>query len=815
MTATVIDGAGAGTLTAPAAGSGTGPATAPVRRMLWRLAPAEPPRTGRSLRGRRAVVIGGDEETAARVGAALRERGVALVEVPAGAPGAGPGTAPAAGPDLPDIVVDLTVADRVTSPGGRHWREALLRTFTVLRHCYDDWSAETSADRLTYLAVSYLGGGMGHHPEDDVAQPLGGLWAGLAKSLHRELPNCSARVLDIGLDDLALLPELIAEELSLPGLTEIGRRDGRRWVLTPEAVPAGAPKLRWTAEDTLLVSGGGRGIGMALARELTREFGLRVVVTGRAALPPEESWPELTPEALRRRRDELWAEHRGGRPVADIRREITRTEATWELVGNLVSARAEGLRLDYRACDFTDPASVRGLVAEFPDLTGVIHNAGVDTPTRLPNKSDAEITAVVATKVDSFLHLWDAVRELPLKVFCTVGSLTGRLGGMVGQLDYAAANEALARLGLWAQREVDFPVMTLAWPTWDRLGLVANFGASLRYMAAMDVADGLAHWRSELLAGSRGEVSFVGPLGRALSPTQAVGYPVVPRLPGYEATYPKIFHLGTVLEYQPHMGFVSEVDFSGDELAAVGDFLVHGEPALPVSLLVESAVRGAEWVTPEHLPELVLLSVEGLSVPLELLRCAGGRVRLRREVIGFEQDGRWVAEVTFRPAGGGPAARMRLLYREAGAGEDAPAAQGPPVAQARPDAAAGPEVTVWGAAPTPDWRGLVVPLSRWEPQGAELVVAEVRRTPSADLWAVPRPPACAVPVAVLENVLRAAVGRGVAWSGSSGRLDVARILLRGTEGDRTRITGDPRLDVWRAVDALSGEPVAVVSGLSG
>ena len=45
---------------------------------------------------------------------------------------------------------------------------------------------------------------------------------------------------------------------------------------------------------------------------------------------------------------------------------------------------------------------------------------------------------------------------------------TGRLGGMVGQLEYAAANEALARLGRWADRLAGYPVMTLAWPTWDR-----------------------------------------------------------------------------------------------------------------------------------------------------------------------------------------------------------------------------------------------------------------------------------------------------------------------------------------------------------
>ncbi len=783
-----------------AAEAAPGPSTAPVRRMLWRLAPAEPPPAGRSLRGRRVAVIGGDPRTAELVGAALRERGAQLVQVPQA---------------VPDIVVDLALADRLTATGGRRWQEALLRTFGVLRHCYQEWSTETSADRLTYLVVSYLGGGMGYHPADDIAQPLGGLWAGLAKSLHRELPNCMTRILDIALDDLPLLPELVAEELCLPGLSEIGRRDGRRWVLTPQAVPVAAPAVRWTAGDTVLISGGGRGIGMALARELTREFGLRVVVTGRAELPPEESWPELTAQALQQRRAELWAQHREGRPVADIRREITRTEATWEVVGHLLAARAQGLRLDYRACDFTDPGAVRELVGQLPGLTGVIHNAGVDTPTRLPNKSDAEIALVVATKVDAFLHLLDAVRELPLKVFCTVGSLTGRLGGMVGQLDYAAANEGLARLGLWAQREVAFPVMTLAWPTWDRLGLVANFSASLRYMAAMDVGEGLRHWRSELLAGSAGEITFVGPLGRALDPVQALSYPVVPQLPGFEETFPKIFHLGTVLEYQPHSRLASVVELDPDHTPAIGDFLVHGEPALPVSLLLESAVRGAQWVTPEHLPELVLLSVEELSVPLALLRPERGRVRLHREVRGFQRDGQWVAEVAFRAAEDGPVARMRLRYRESGAEPDPAARRGPqppPPAEAGQPAA---DATVWSAAPSLAWRGLVIPMARWTAEGTDKILAEVRRSPSGDLWTVPEPPLCAVPVAALENILHAAVGRGVGWSGSSGRLSVARIELRGPEGERALIAGDPALGVWRVTDAASGSPVAVVTGLVG
>ncbi|MFD0383274.1 KR domain-containing protein [Streptomyces stramineus] len=784
---------------APATGSEATEAdgTEPVHRMLWRLAPAGAARPAVRSLGRTVVVVADDSDVADRVRAALRARGAEVADAPART-GAGTPRGP-----VPDTIVDLTLAEPFAPGEQGQWHDALLRTFAVLRHCYAQWSAETAADRLTYLAVTYLGGGMGYHPDDDLAQPLGGLWAGLAKTLHRELPNCAARVLDVPLADAGRLPELVADELGLGGLSEIGHRDGHRWTLTPEAAGPGPATLSFDASDTLLMSGGGRGIGMALARRLAAEHGMRVVVTGRAALPAPETWEDLTPEALRERRRALWAQHRDGRPVTEIRRDIARAESTWELVGNLLRARADGLRIEYRSCDVTDREQVEALVAALPGLTAVIHNAGVDRPVRLPGKSDADIAAVVGTKVDAFLHLFRAVRERELKVFCTVGSLTGRLGGMVGQFDYAAANECLARLGLWAGRQASFPVMTLAWPTWARLGLIANFEASLRYMAAMGVADGLAHWHAELLAGTRGEISFVGPLGQALDPVQAVSYPVAECLPGFSDTYPKIFHLGAPAYFRAHERLVSMVEFDPDTTPAVGDFTVHGEPAVPVGLLLENAVRGAEWIVPEHLPRQVLLAVEDLSVPWALLRAgADGRIRLRREVRGADVDGRWCVEVTFHRAGCEQSGRVRLVFGSPGG----------PAGTGAPQSAVGPsgEATLFTGAPVLEWRGLAVPLAAWRQEGAHRIVTEVGSCHPGDLWAVPQPPPCAVPVAAIENIVRAVSERIPGLPCTPDPLTVHRISVCGPVPARTRIAVDPALGVWRITDAATGALVAVL-----
>ncbi|MEE4593558.1 SDR family NAD(P)-dependent oxidoreductase [Streptomyces sp. DSM 41524] len=776
----------------------------PVTRMVWRLTelprPAGPhPR----LAGLRVLLIGGEEDIAAGVERELKGHGALVRREPEG-------------PGPVDAVVDLTVGraydpDRAPSAGA--WRRALTETVTALRGVYDDWAAETAADRLCYLAVSYLGGGMGQHPRDGLEQPLGGIWAGLAKTLHREFPNVAARVVDIDLAASAELPGIVAAELGRrTGEIEVGYRDGRRYTLTPEDRPVAAPALTLGPEDTVLISGGGRGIGWELARSLAARHGVRVVVTGREPFPSgDEPWFGVDEAGWKAYEKRIWAGRAKGESPAVVRGRLARTRRLWELATHLTSARREGLRIEYARCDFTDRAQVRELIRredalEGGRLAGVVHNAGVDTSARLPKKTDEEILRTVEVKIEGFLNVFEEVRGRDLKFFCSVGSLTGRLGGMVGQLEYAAANDGLARLGQWAARRAAFPVMTLAWPTWDRIGLIANFAATLRYMAAIDVADGLERWRAELLAGSEGEVTFVGPLGKAIDPGQAIGYPVVPALPGFAAAYPKVFHLGEVTSYQPHARLTARVVIDPEHTPALGDFRVDGAPALPPSLLLENALRAAEWIVPEDFPALRAGALEEIVVPLALLRLDGPAIRLVREIRGVREGHDWIVEVRYRHEGAadGPEASLRIVH-ETGA----PRPPAPP----RPDV---PQTTTLRSGPPfLHWRGAVVPLSAWTTGPAGRLVAEVPRCLPVDLWATPYVPGTALPVAALENVVRRCTTQGDGLSVTADPLVLGRIAPHSAERGPTRVEGDPLLGVWRITDADSGEPVATVSGLSG
>ncbi|MDT0443028.1 KR domain-containing protein [Streptomyces johnsoniae] len=775
-------------------------AVRPVSRLIWRLTglpplPTPDPDAATRLAGRRVLLINGAPETGAAVERALTGHGALVRRGHDGTP--------------VDAIVDLTMEGTPPEQPAGAWRDALTETVTALRGVYDDWAGESAADRLFYLAVTHLGGGMGQHPDDDPAQPLGGVWAGLAKTLHREFPNCNARVVDVDDAAHADLPAVVAAELGRRGPIEVGRRGGDRLTLTPTEETAGSPAVHLRPGDTVLISGGARGIGWWLARELAQRDGVSVVVTGREPPPSaDDPWSGLDEQGWRDFERQTWRGRPPAAPPGRIRDDLARAHRRWEVATHLAAAAREGLPIAYAQCDITDPAQVRDLVRrQGARLAGVIHNAGVDSAVRLPRTTDEEFLRTVGTKIDGFLHLFEEVRHLPLKFFCSVGSLSGRLGGMVGQVAYAAANDGLARLGTWAARRAGFPVMTLAWPTWDRVGLIANFTAALRYMSALGVADGLARWRGELLAGSRGEVTFVGPLGRAINPAQVTGYPMVPVLPGYATTFPRVFHLGTVSAFTPHSRLTSTVAFDLDRVPAAGDFRVDGVPAVPLSMLLESAARGGEWVVPQDYPALRLTRIEDVVVPVGLLRLDGPRGTLLREARGGYEGGDWVVRVRFRRAGDatgtGPEANVRLVY-----GDGGPAAPAALPAE--------PRTTTWSSGrPRLLWRSAVVPLCAWTRDVNGRHVAEVAPCAPGDLWVTPHEVPVVVPVAPLENLLRLWAGQGGPLTATSDPLVIGQLTLHAAERGPSRIEGDAAVGVWRVSRAHTGEPVMTVHGPPG
>ncbi|MFI7709069.1 SDR family NAD(P)-dependent oxidoreductase [Nonomuraea sp. NPDC049480] len=716
----------------------TGSFVRPVRRMVWEPVPHPLPQP--SLVERRLLVIGSDAELAGKVASGL------------GADLCAPGHEPER--DDWDGIVDLNVTGIPFRLDGVEWRDALARTTRMVQRRYGSWRAESRADRCCYVAVTAMGGLMGYH-DGPIDSPLGGIWAGFAKCLPRELPNLAVKVLDVDSTDPDGLAGLLAAELSAWDLFEIGYRRGVRHALTALPSPEPPPRLDLGSGDVVLISGGARGVGFALARGLAERFGCRVVVTGRDELPAADwlSMPDDRYAALRRSRI---AAARTADELRKVRATLKRESELRQVGVNLAAAERDGLRIAYEPCDCVRQDQVDALFARIPAPSVVVHNAGIDLPTRLDRKTPEEVVRTVEVKVSGFTSLTRAVLAAPerraaLKVFCNVGSLAGRMGGMIGQIDYAAGNEALPRLGFWARNTYGLPAQTLCWPTWERLGVIANYDAAVRYVSTIDPAEGVRRWIDELRSGGTGEVMFIGQVGGALVPTQLrgfwlfTGHPDLPRLHGLA------HFLGSVEAFEPFRSLRSSVVYTAGAHPCLADFTVDGRPALPVSVLVEQACSVADWVVPPGWPLQHLASLRDVAVRPSALTLAEKGSRFTTLAVGETTEEGWSVRVSVTAENGAVAGSMRLLYQPS-----PPAPPVPPPALTRERAPGGGRL---------DWSGLVLGTG-------DLRLPTVT---AADLWTTPFPPVHGIAPAALEAAVRATgpvtgdlvtIARIVPWPGA-------------------------------------------------
>ncbi|WP_062204948.1 SDR family NAD(P)-dependent oxidoreductase [Streptomyces sp. NBRC 109706] len=741
------------------------PGGAPILRHLLALAPlpAQPPPAEGALTGRTVLVLGGHPAFRASVRAAVTAGG--------GIPADWDETA--GRPDRPtpvDAIVDGGLAPGTPiAPGS--WHAAMARTLAALQHVHADWAAETDARRLHYLAVTWLGGSMGL-ADAPGAQPLGGLWAGLAKTLPRELAACDVRVLDL---DASLDPgPPVVAELTAGRLLEVGRDAGGRHALLAHVAGIDGKPIDLTPDDVLLMTGGARGIGFEFALAAALRTGCRVLVGGRTPLPDDRpAWLTASADAFAALSRGAYTERAPDEPLHAVRRRLDRMAQLREIHHNLARAAEAGADITYVAADVTDPEQVRALVAAAgPGLSMVVHNAGVDRPTRLPGKSFAGYREVIGVKVDGFLHLLDALGDTPLKMLCAVGSLTGRYGGMVGQTDYAAANEGLARLALHAGRQLPYPVKVLAWPTWDGVGLITNLDAASRYMTPISVADGVDAWLAEITREGSGEVCFMGENG-LLTPQHLRGIAVPSDWPGHTPMLSRRFFLGEVATYAPTTTVVTEHRLDPSWASCLTEVTVRGAPALPLSLALEYLLDGAGWLLPGGKP----------ATPVALLDIAIRPGALRLDGVGdggtldFTREARLDQATAHHPElAATPLNTARVTLTRGGtvAAEATVALAESPLTNGG-ETPAGPRPTNPPTAADEGygWTSYLLSVGPW--RAADGWRAEVEPIRPAEWFALvdpphPRLPSAALEAAVAISPLRPGAGRGELWKAERLRL---------------------------------------------
>ncbi|WP_405845405.1 SDR family oxidoreductase [Streptomyces sp. NBC_01518] len=315
---------------------------------------------------------------------------------------------------------------------------------------------------------------------------------GLFRTVAREYPDTVARVVelaDTAPDAVAdaVIAELLAPDSEPVVLRTPAGRHGLELTETPlgalatnGAGPAGdgvaeASAIGLDRDSVVLLVGGARGITAKFAVALAAASRCRIELLGRTAAPAGPEDPATagarTPAELRA----ALARNSGGLTPAEINRTAELLLAQREITATLDELTALGSEARYHSVDFREPdaalQAVKEIHAEHGRLDGVVYAAGVIEDRLIAEKTTESFQRVYGTKTHGAETLLSALEELPNGPAFAVlfGSISAVLGNR-GQVDYAAANDALQSLGTaWAAR-TGHRALTVHWGPWAPTG---------------------------------------------------------------------------------------------------------------------------------------------------------------------------------------------------------------------------------------------------------------------------------------------------------------------------------------------------------
>lgn len=344
------------------------------------------------------LVIGeGPVVAAAR--AELQAAGAELVADPAGA-----------------RVLDLSAWGQLSPDPQVYLQSAALQAAQLLSRGPKEWV------RVTERAVALPG---------ELGTPAVAALDALMAVARLEQPQVRVRGIDADALSTALQAGLHSD------LDRLVLRQGRSWVPQLLRAPLPLTPVSLRGDASYVISGGGGGLGLAIARDFLARGARSLWLLGRTPLSEAE----------------------------------------------LTVLRQGGAEVQFRSVDVGD----RAAVAAFWDETrgqvdGIVHAAGVVEDQRLDQLEATAIDRVLGAKVSGLLHLDQVSAQQPLSFLVAVSSAAGILGGL-GQAAYAVAN-AYLDAHCARRRAEGRPFYSVAFGPFASAGMAARLGAVGQQRAA-------------------------------------------------------------------------------------------------------------------------------------------------------------------------------------------------------------------------------------------------------------------------------------------------------------------------------------------
>jgi 6-methylsalicylic acid synthase len=397
------------------------------------------------------VIFVGDRDLAAELGGSLAESGVDWHAV--GEPEELSGLRERLTPTTAVVVAAPPPDDGEAWPGARTATWLLVRTARTLAA----WAPQTSP-KLWCLTRGVR----------EAARPAAvaesALW-GLGRVLSGEYPDLWGGIVDLPADDPlggvgALRKVLTARPAEdVVAIRRTGVEVAR--LTTVDGSPARRP-VACRPNGTYLVTGGLGVLGLEVAGWLAGRGARRLVLAGRHALPPRNTWDAVTDPDV-----------------------ATRIEAVKAL-------ESAGVTVVTLALDVSDRAQAAKLLSigdlGLPPIRGVVHAAGVLDNRLAADVDEASLETVMRPKVGGAQVLHELFPPGSVDFFALFSS-AGLLLGLPGQAAYAAGNAVLDALATHRRASGHRDTISLGWTSWRGLGMSTSSEAIDAELSARGTAD--------------------------------------------------------------------------------------------------------------------------------------------------------------------------------------------------------------------------------------------------------------------------------------------------------------------------------------
>ncbi len=311
---------------------------------------------------------------------------------------------------------------------------------------FTNGAAQVESEPLPYPEKAMISGPAGVMPHE-----INGLTVATIDVVLPKVTKSKTKLSSSAKPVLDLTELLLEEMLGTPVNAVVAVRDGRRLVQgfrTQRLAQVDGPVIK--RGGTFLITGGFGGIGQTIAADLLASHDAHVVLLSRGALPARDSWPRV-----------LETTH-ASNPTARRIRAVQRLEA---LGGSVEIATA----------DVMNVAQMRKIIEGLRgrgSIDGVIHAAGVLDDAPLLGKTQAQVDAVLAPKVQGLRVLDQLLPDGSVDLMVLFAS-TSTATRAAGQVDYVAANDYL---NAYAKGRIGGKTRVVAvnWGVWADVGMAAE-----------------------------------------------------------------------------------------------------------------------------------------------------------------------------------------------------------------------------------------------------------------------------------------------------------------------------------------------------